>query len=560
MRYSSVVILAASLLVMPLNAKHAKVGADVDTKKNGMVDVIVQFGPVMSAKQHDKVKKKNGILKAELKAANGALYSIPATELEGLADDEEVTFITPDRAIKATLEYAQPTIGADLTYNSFSDGTDVGIAIIDSGVNDHPDFKDRTNCKTNRLVYKQNFVAGETTTNDLFGHGTHVAGIVAGVGKCAETSTNRTFRGIAPDAKIISLRVLNALGLGTDSAVIAAIDRAIALKSTYNIRVINLSLGRPIKESYTIDPLCQAVEKAWKAGIVVVVSAGNLGRFSQTNGYGTITSPGNDPFVITVGAMNDKSSTSKSDDVMTTYSSKGPTTIDHVVKPDLLAPGNSIVSMRAPGTTLDNLMPSNVVNRSYYKSGATGASQFYFKMSGTSMAAPMGSGAAAVLIGNNSALTPNQVKARLMKTATKAFPVASAIVDPVTNLTYQIQYDVFTVGAGYIDVNAALNNTSVMSTSSTTPLSPKVKINTIGQVTLDSQSLVWGDSLVWGESLVWGTQVFISGSSLVWGDSLVWGNSFLSGYSLVWGDSICQGNSLVWGDNIVFSQYQLGDQ
>ncbi len=106
---------------------------------------------------------------------------------------------------------------------------------------------------------------------------------------------------------------------------INAINQAISLKSQYNIRVMNLSLGRPVFESYLLDPLCQAVEAAWKAGIVVVVAAGNEGRtnYATSNGYGSITAPGNDPYVITVGAMNMKGTPDRSDDVMTSYSSKG---------------------------------------------------------------------------------------------------------------------------------------------------------------------------------------------------------------------------------------------
>src|SRR5439155_14905992 len=125
------------------------------------------------------------------------------------------------------------------------------------------------------------------------------------------------------------------------------------LKSLYNIRVLNLSLGRPIFESYTVDPLCQAVEAAWKAGIVVVVAAGNYGRDDarKTKGYATIQSPGNDPYVITVGATNSKGTARPYDDSMASYSSKGPTAIDHIVKPDIVAPGNGVVSVLASTTS-----------------------------------------------------------------------------------------------------------------------------------------------------------------------------------------------------------------
>jgi serine protease AprX len=196
-------------------------------------------------------------------------------------------------------------------------------------------------------VYNENFVPN--IGNDYFdryGHGTHVAGIVGGA---AIESTGpiytHTFRGIAPNVLLINLRVLDGNGAGQDSSVIAAIQHAIQLKSTYNIRVINLSLGRPVTGSYTKDPLCQAVEQAWKAGIVVVVAAGNEGRnnSANTSGYATITAPGNDPYVITVGAMKDMGTTNRADDLVASYSSKGPTLIDHLVKPDIVAPGNCII-------------------------------------------------------------------------------------------------------------------------------------------------------------------------------------------------------------------------
>src|SRR6202007_895655 len=150
-------------------------------------------------------------------------------------------------------------------------------------------------------------------------------------------------------------------GHGTDSAVINAIQTAIRLKSQYNIRVINLSLGRQVFESYTLDPLCQAVEQAWKAGIVVVVAAGNQGRNNSagTNGYGTIAAPGNDPYVITVGAMKTMGTPSRTDDLIASYSSKGPTLFDHVVKPDIVAPGNRVVSLLASTATLPATYPNN---------------------------------------------------------------------------------------------------------------------------------------------------------------------------------------------------------
>jgi serine protease AprX len=206
---------------------------------------------------------------------------------------------------------------------------------------------------------------------------------------------------VAPNANLINLRALDANGAGTDSSVIAAIERAIALQRTYNIRVINLSLGRPIYESYTLDPLCQAVEQAWKAGIVVVVAAGNNGRNLNLNseGYGTINAPGNDPYAITVGAMRSMQTPAMNDDLIASYSSKGPSFIDNVAKPDIVSPGNLVPSLRFGGDPLAKNNPSFVTPFKFYQvSSNSNPSPDYFPLSGTSMATTVTSGAIADLL------------------------------------------------------------------------------------------------------------------------------------------------------------------
>ena len=277
--------------------------------------------------------------------------------LEELRKDSKIRFITPNRKISATgsSPYDQIKVRTvlGLTSSTAQTGSGVGVAIIDSGVNKLVGFGTTGNCSTSRVVYSENF-ASDAGTNDLFGHGTHVASILGSNAACDETFSTSS----APGVTIINLRVLNAFGVGSDSAVISAIDRAIALKSSYNIRVMNLSLGRGVFDTFANDPLCQAVERAWKAGIVVVVAAGNMGRYPVTNGYATIASPANDPFVITVGAVRDPSGglqDSKTDDTITSYSSKGPSMRDHVVKPDLVAPGNLMIAR-----TIFSLHPQSV--------------------------------------------------------------------------------------------------------------------------------------------------------------------------------------------------------
>jgi serine protease AprX len=275
----------------------------------------------------------------------------------------------------------------------------------------------------------------------------------------------------------------------------------------------------------------------------VVVAAGNDGRDNSmgTNGYSTITSPGNDPAVITVGAMKDMGTISRGDDLIASYSSKGPTLLDQVAKPDIVAPGNGIISALAANSGITASFPNNIVPISYYKSSGSGAaSPQYFKLSGTSMATPMVSGAAALLIQKDSTLTPDTVKAHLMKTSSKSFPGSSSVTDPTTGITYTSYYDLFTIGAGYLDVWAALNCTDIVPSGSTAS-SPTVQYD----ATTKTVKLVSGTNIVWGSNIVWGDNV-VWGSNVVWGDNVVWGSN------VVWGDSTLQGFNVVWGSNIVW--------
>ena len=317
--------------------------------------------------------------------------------------------------------------------------------------------------------------------------------------------------------------------------------------------MINLSLGRGVFESYKLDPLCQAVEKAWKNGIVVVVAAGNNGRYLPTSGYATVTSPGNDPYVLTVGSMKPMGTPERTDDLIASYSSKGPTMIDHVAKPDVVAPGNLLVSTETSNTSLYNTETSNQIPYSaYIYGGSSSSSKVYFELSGTSMASGVVSGMVADLLQAHPTMTPDQVKARLMKTASKSFPTSSSVYDPASGITYTSQYDIFTVGAGYVDMAAVLASTEL---SSGTAISPTaVYDSNTGNVYLTSDSsAVWGTSQAWSGPAVWGTSQFVGGSSIMWGanstsgSSIMWGAGTNSGSSIMWGASGMWGSSIMWG-------------
>ena len=574
--------LALSLLLVLLTAglsfadgKKHKLSKDLDALKGGhngaTVDVIIQFNQTPTDVQNQNVGNKGGVLKTKLDVIKGAHYSVPVESLQSLADDPDVAYISPNRPLSgtstSTLDYTPESVNAQVAWQQWGlDGTGVGVAVIDSGVTAVGDLYwwiPSNQTYGSRVVYSQNFVPGTTDSSDQYGHGTHVAGIIASQGWFSTGSNfTHTFKGIAPNTNVINLRVLDQNGAGTDSSVIAAIQTAISLKSTYNIRVINLSLGRQVFESYTLDPLCQAVEAAWSAGIVVVAAAGNQGRNDSagTEGYGTIAAPGNDPYAITVGVMKTANTPTRSDDTIASYSSKGPTAYDFVVKPDIVAPGNQVVSTLAPNASLLST-PTDVYLSEYSSSTTTSTggntknnkknstssltantiSTSYMRLSGTSMATPVVSGAAVLLLQQNPNLTPDQVKARLMKTASKNFPAYSTVTDSTTGITYTDYYDIFTIGAGYLDIGAALSSNDLADASAVSPAAV-FDPSTQSVYLVTGQGVVWGDSSTWATSLVWGTNVFVNGTAVLWGSSVCWGSSSSSGFGVVWGTGV------VWGD------------
>ncbi len=415
-----------------------------------------------------------------------------------------------------------------------------------------------------RIVYSYNFTSDDPTdTLDAYGHGTHVAGLIAGNGSNSTGSAySRTFKGIAPNANLINLRVLDANGQGNDSSVIAAIEAAIKLQKTYNIRIINLSLGRPIYESFAQDPLCQAVEQAWNAGIVVVVAAGNDGRNQSLNAeaYGTIEAPGNDPSVITIGAANTSNTAFLGDDVMATYSSKGPSFIDQVVKPDLIAPGNLVTSVLAPSSNLQADNPVFYTPQNWYiTGGSANPSTTYFPLSGTSMATAVASGAVADLMEAASYLTPDQVKVLLMSSANKGvIPSLNVITDPVTGDLYTAHNDAFTQGAGYLDLEATINN--VWSHAWAIPaksaaLSPTASYDpTTGNVTVTpAKNTIWtalapaGATVIWNAASIYGPNAFVTqGSTVLWGKTALAGASDPQGFTALWGSGTTSAATALW--------------
>lgn len=308
-----------------------------------------------------------------------------------LLNSQHIKKIHFDRPVRALLNVAGPTIHADVVNQRGDFGKGVTVAIVDTGIAPHQDLTS----PTNRIIGFKDFINGGSTPYDDNGHGTHCAGDALGNG----SASGGKYKGMAPEANVVGVKVLDSSGAGDLSTIIAGVDWCIQNKNQYNIRVISMSLGSPADQSAKDDPMVQSVEKAWDAGIVVVVAAGNEGPDPKTIG-----SPATSAKVISVGAMDDKNTVSRGDDTVADFSSRGPT-IDGFVKPDVLAPGVNIISLRSPGSLLDKTMKSNRVET------------YYFSLSGTSMATPIVAGVVALIIANNPSLTPDQVKDHLLNGA-----------------------------------------------------------------------------------------------------------------------------------------------
>jgi serine protease AprX len=354
-----------------------------------------------------------------LPAVSGVVADVSPDQLAVLQAQPDL-IVTPDAAVSVEdASYAgashapsavfPQTTGATALWANGVDGSGVTVAVLDTGIDRLPDFG-------NRIIGGVDLSGEGNAFQDSYGHGTFVAGLVAGNG----VSSNGAYKGEAPGANLVSVKVAGASGVTDLATVISGINWVVTHRDQYGIRVLNISLGAIPTSSTVRNPLDQAVETAWQAGIAVVVSAGNDGPFN-----GTILSPGDDPLVITTGSLDDGASTNPSASTATTFSSAGPTNIDGWFKPDLVTSGRSVVSLRAPGSTIDTANPSARVGSSN------------FVGSGTSFSAAITSGAAALVIqgaalgkgnGKPRTLTPDEVKAQLLGT-TIAGPVGNPMVD-----------------------------------------------------------------------------------------------------------------------------------
>ncbi|WP_396453270.1 S8 family serine peptidase, partial [Actinomadura sp.] len=356
-----------------------------------------------------------------------------SASLEALSSDPAVPVVAEDARVFANMANEVVSLGADQAWAGLLGvdgvtGRGVGVAVIDSGI------LARHEALAGRVVASVDFVGIRGRGDDTYGHGTHVAGIIAG----AVVRGAGRFSGVAPGAHLVSLKVLDEDGSGETSTVIEAIDWVIANRELYQLRVINLSLGKAVLESWQDDPLVQAVERAVSAGLVVVTSAGNWGTLPDgTRVRDGITSPGNAPSAITVGALDTMGTPERSDDRPTDWSSRGMTAIDQFLKPDVAAPGRRVLSAGVAKSTLGSREDAMV----------TGAGpRFYQTLSGTSQAAAMVAGVAALVLEARPTLAPHEVKALLQLTAQR---VENAGVAEVGAGAVNAAAAVLAAGAGY---------------------------------------------------------------------------------------------------------------
>jgi serine protease AprX len=284
-----------------------------------------------------------------------------------------------------------------------STGKGVGVAVLDTGIaGDRPDFRTSQSSTSSRVIASAVIDPNTTSASDTYGHGTLVAGLIAGNGGYRDSGDAQwgKYAGSAPDANLVSIKMGDDNGQASTLDAIYGLQFAVDHKDAYNIRVINMSFRSTTAESYKSDPLDAAAEQAWFDGIVVVAAAGNRGSDPDAVSY----SPGNDPYVLTVGAVDDQGTRWAYDDVVPSWSSRG-TTQDGFNKPDVLAPGAHLVSTLAPDSSFSQLCPTCVTDGSY------------FQASGTSLAAPVVAGVAADLVASHPEWTPDQVKGAILHTA-----------------------------------------------------------------------------------------------------------------------------------------------
>jgi serine protease AprX len=391
--------------------------ADAARLPGSTLHVIVREAVPSSDAAEQLVRQLRGTVTHELPIVGGFSARLPPSRLADLAGSDWVGLVWGDGQIRMSGTASYNTQDPNTYWrqsirlnqvDSVYDGTGVTVALLDTGVTASGDLGNRVVARVDLTPDHDGY--------DRYGHGTHMAGIIAGTG----AASGGQWKGVAPGANLVSVKVAGPDGSTDVSVVIAGLQWVVSNTGTYNIRVLNLAFGTDSQQAYSIDPLDYAVEQVWFAGVFVVASAGNRGPDG-----GTINKPGDDPFIMTVGAADNHGTPDRSSTTVAGFSSWG--SPGGFMKPDVVAPGITIVSERDPGSTIDIAHPEARIGDSY------------FKGTGTSQAAAIMSGVAALMFQANPGLSPDAVKGALIKTAFR-------------NASYKWP----TAGAGLIDVGSAL--------------------------------------------------------------------------------------------------------
>jgi serine protease AprX len=391
------------------------VSAIAERAPSQVVEVILQVAPGTSAAA--LVRTAGGTLTQRLPIIQAVVARVSAAGAMRLATEPGIRHVSLNAAVQGTAETVVPITspaaddklataygdsigGTEAWAGERATGKGVTVAVLDTGVaGDAPDFKNADGTAS-RVVASAVVHPDARSAGDQLGHGTHIAGLIAGNGLKRNGGVRGRYLGVAPEANIVSVKISDDLGNTTVADVISGLQFVIANKDTLGIRIANLSLNSTVAEPAATDPLDAAAEVTWANGIVVVAAAGNRGSAADATHY----APANDPYVITVGAVDDQNTRALRDDLVTDWSSAGPTQ-DGTMKPDVVAPGAHLVSVLAPGAEYAKQCPECVVDGTYLRLG------------GTSMAAGVASGAIALILQRRPSWTPDQVKAAVIAAA-----------------------------------------------------------------------------------------------------------------------------------------------
>jgi serine protease AprX len=367
----------------------------------GLVRVVVTAATGGVAAAARAVTASHGTVRAPLPVVDGVSATVPAADLGRLAHQPGLRAVTLDRVgrfsgysvdgVTTASSFVSTTGAGQAAWQRGYTGQGIGVAVLDTGISPMPDV-------AGRVVYGPD-LSGEGSIIDTYGHGTVMGGIIAGNGADSARRSGGAYTGVAPKATLVSVKTAGANGAVDVSTVLQGMSWISAYADQFNIRVLSLSWGTPSTQDPSVDPVDYAVERLWKQGIVVVVAAGNNGP-----NVSTITKPGDDPAVLTVGAFDDRQNNDLSDDAIPGWSSRGPTA-QGINKPDVVAPGRYIIAPRSYGSTIEQAYPRALFSPSYIRG------------SGTSEATAVTAGVVALMLQAHPTWTPDQVKSALKRTA-----------------------------------------------------------------------------------------------------------------------------------------------